>query len=209
MVDADRRRIRCRVGTRAGPAGGQLCFRVPSTVGARKAALGWPLLKDGTRVQTVSSVENLWLAATAPDALAWPPRWLLRARVRKLDRAGLARAEFSRKGGVVQLGHDLYASRPSFRFLVSYRALASFANLARAERGRQRSIHVTWWLICEAIPTASSTLRERYDQRRVPAAVGATTARASRRSTASKQQSHGRRQGDRRQVVGGRGRRGL
>jgi len=41
-----------------------------------------------------------------------------------------------------------------------------------------------------SVPTASSALRERYDQRRVPAALGATTARASsrrRRSDASEQ----------------------
>ena len=116
-----------------------------------------PLLVDGTRVQTVSSVENLWLAATAPDVpRAWPPRWLLRCEswIGRVWRASPSPPE---RTGSCSRGATCARARKN-QLLVSYRPLARFC--ARRASGHTRALPGKVLGSFVSDPTASSALRE-------------------------------------------------
>ena len=100
-------------------------------------------------------------------------------------------AEFSRKDGTVRLGRDLCASAEKSTIASVLQAASSIFCLARARRGAA-PYHARWWLTCWRYRQRAARCVSSRTQRGVPAAVGATTARASsrrRRSDASEQDS--------------------
>ena len=91
-------------------------------------------------------------------SLAWRSQWLL---CKKAGSGGFGAcfAEFSRKGGVVRLGHGLSASSKNQQLLVSLQtASLGFARARRRAAIRAIPRKVVAHLL--AIPTASSALRE-------------------------------------------------
>ena len=140
--DAGWRRIRCRVGTRAGPAGGQLCFRVGSTVGARKAALGCPCSKMGRGCEPYQALRSFGSRRRLRMSLAWRSQWLL---CKKAGSSGFGACVAKRaspsspeRTGPFGWGATYAQARKNQQLLVSYRPLARFfAWLAHgAERRR-------------------------------------------------------------------------